>query len=903
LIALAEHPGEVIGKRELLKRVWADVNVDEGSLRFHITALRKALGDGTEGARYIVNIPGRGYCLAASLASPAAQEAPRPAPPRSLPSPLSRMIGRDETIDRIALELSQHRFVTIVGPGGIGKTSVAIAVAHSQLAAFEGQVTFIDFGALKDARLVPDAIASALDLTVTSDDPMPGLMTYLRERRVLLIFDSCEHIIDTLTPILERMVRDAANLRVLATSRESFRSEGERVYRLFPLDCPPPGERVSLTNILDYPATRLFIERISESLSEFQLRDDEAPLIAEICRRLDGIALAIELAAGRVNAYGIAGTASLLDSRFSLLWRGRRTAIPRHQTLSAALGWSYDLLTATEGVTLRRLSAFVGPFTFEAALAVASCSGITEPEAVEAISNLLAKSLITTSPTERRLRYRLLDTTRAFAAEKLIQSGEADSVARAHATYFRGFLQDVALKSTGPHSSGGFLTYADHLPNVRAALAWSFSNQGDPDIGIDLSAAAGQFFLELSLLTECYRWTHQAISLLGQSATDARREMQLQTALGVSMMFTQGNTQSVHTAFRRSLLLAEQLDDLHWQLWLLRGLHIYLTRIGDFHGALGTGEQGELIACRLNDPASTLNVEWMLGVAHHLIGNQGKAVAFCESALIQPPSTHRSNIGHLGYDDRIVALVALARGLWLTGRPDRAIEAAIYTVREAEQLEQPLTLGIALIWTIYVFLWTGDWPNADSMIDRLIQHSAKHSLGPYHAVGIGQKGELLLRQGDIPAGIDHLRRSQATLYSTRHRIMTTVFATALAEGLSLQDKQDEALHMIDGAISQVGDHGESFDMPEMLRVKANILARSGNIAGAESNLRECLALARRQNALGWELRGAISLGQLLRDNGNSDDPRPLIEPLLAKYEHGLDTHDLSSARALLMPHG
>ena len=178
----------------------------------------------------------------------------------------------------------------------------------------------------------------------------------------------------------------------------------------------------------------------------------------------------------------------------------------------------------------------------------------------------------------------------------------------------------------------------------------------------------------------------------------------------------------------------------------------------------------------------------MLGVAHHLIGNQDKAVQFCESAMVHNPGSQRLNIGHLGYDDRIVALVALARGLWLTGRPDRAIEAARYTVREAEQLEQPLTLGISLIWTIYVFLWVGDWANAESLIERLIDHSARHFLGPYHAVGIGQKGELLLRRGDVAGGIEHLRRSQATLYATRHRIMTTVFATALAEGLVAENQ-------------------------------------------------------------------------------------------------------------------
>lgn len=902
LVFLAERAGEVVDKRELIRRVWADVNVDEGSLRFHITTLRKALGDPGEGSRYVVNVPGRGYCFTAALlrAAPSENRTSLPvASPRSLPSPLAKMIGRDDAVQRISAELVLHRFVTIVGPGGIGKTSVALAVAHGELPAFDGQVCFVDFGALRETRLVAGTIAAALGLTVNSDDPVPGLLTFLRNRRMLMVFDSCEHILDDLAPLAERIVREAGELHILATSRESFRAEGERVHRLFPLDCPPQRDGLGIADILAYPATQLFVERIAESLSEFELSEEDAPLVADICRRLDGIALAIELAAGRVNAYGIAGTASLLDSRFSLLWRGRRTAVPRHHTLSAALAWSYDLLPATESATLRGLSAFVGPFTLEAALAVASCQGIGEAEAAEAISNLLSKSLIATSPAERRLRYRLLDTTRAFVAEKLVENGEADRVARAHAEYFRDFLRDIALKSTGMQSAGGFLPYADHLPNVRAALTWSFSDGGDRTIGVDLAASAAQFFLELTLLTECYRWTQQALASLDASAADGRNEMILQAALGVSAMFTQGNTEAVRSAFTRSLQLARELQDMHWQLWLLRGLHIYLTRVGDFHGALGTGEQGESVARKLNDPASTLNVEWMLGVAHHLIGNQDKAVQLCESAMLHNPGSQRLNIGHLGYDDRIVALVALARGLWLTGRPDRAIEASRYTVREAELLEQPLTLGISLIWTIYVFLWVGDLANAEILIERLIDHSARHFLGPYHAVGIGQKGELLLRRGDVAAGIEHLRRSQATLYATRHRIMTTVFATALAEGLASQNQADEALLTINDAIAEIPDHGESFDMPEMLRVKGDILARSGNAAEAESCFLDSLDLSRRQSALGWELRGAISLGRVWRGAGKAADARALLAPLVARYQEGLQTRDLVAARELL----
>ena len=385
--------------------------------------------------------------------------------------------------------------MTIVGPGGIGKTSVAISVGHRQFDALDEQVFFVDFGALRDVRLVPGTIASALGLMVGHAGSAARLADIPARPAVLLIFDSCEHILDALAPLAERLVRELPELHILATSRESFRAEGERVFRLFPLDCPPQRDGLSVAEVLAYPAAQLFIERIAASLSEFQVSEDDAPLIAEICRRLDGIPLAIELAAGRVNAYGIAGTASLLNTRFSLLWRGRRTAIPRHQTLGAALGWSYDLLSPIESAVLRRLSVFVGPFALEAALAVALSGhhrgGSRRSDRRSAFQiahrDLACGAAAALSPARHHTCLR---------RRELVENGEADRVARAHAEYFRDFLRDIAVKSTGMQTAGGFLPYADHLPNVRAALTWSFSDGGDRTIGVDLAASAAQFFLE-----------------------------------------------------------------------------------------------------------------------------------------------------------------------------------------------------------------------------------------------------------------------------------------------------------------------------------------------------------------------------------------------------------------------
>ena len=896
LIFLAERPGEVVGKRELMKRVWADVNVDDGSLRFHITGLRKVLGDA--GAQYVKNVPGRGYCFAAQPAPSGTPVAHGNASrPRRLPPRTTKLFGRTEAIEKISIDISQHRVITIVGPGGIGKTSVAIEVAHRDLSAFDEQVFFVDFGAVTDVKLAPGAIVSALGLTISSEDSIPTLLTFLRDRRTLLILDCCEHVLDVVAPLVEQITIESPETHILATSREAIRIESERVFRLLPLNCPPQSASFKAADILAYPATQLFVERAAVNSETPELAEGEASTIAEICQRLDGIPLAIELAAGRVNAYGVAGTASLLDGHMSLLWRGRRTAIPRHQTLSATLGWSYNLLSDGESATLRRVSAFSGPFTLEAAIAVASAQGVSKAEAAETIASLLSKSLIATH-SERPLRYRLLDTMRSFAREKLAERGEVDQAARAHAQYFCDFFQDIATKSGGLPSDGRFIPHADQVANVRAALDWSFSNQGDQALGMNLAASAAQFFLELSLLTECHRWTQHAVTLLGAYSVGERQEMELQGALGASLMMTQGNTDAVKNALVRALQLAEQLDDPFWQLWILRLLKIYRTRIGDFQGALDAGRREEIIVRTLNDPVSAMYVQWSLGMAHHMIGNQRDAVSLCESALTQKSRSQQSYTLHLGYDNRIFALFALTRGLWLTGWPDRAVEAANYTIDEAWRLEQPLSLSLAFVFIIPVFLWVGDWVQAEHMIEDFVDHAARHGFSSHHGAAVGLHGELMIRRGDVTNGLEQLRRSQAALQAVRYRMMSTVFGTAEALALAQLHQFGDALRVIDRSIAEIG-HGESFDMPEMLRVRGHILQSAGRTDEAETCLQRSLDLSRKQGALAWELRSAITLGRLWLGMGRIANSRALVQPLFDSYREGLDTADLVSARRFL----
>jgi predicted ATPase len=369
-------------------------------------------------------MPFVGEVVATDEPGPAADAPPEPKPPLSM----ARLFGRAEVVETLSTKLAQQRLITITGPGGIGKTSVALAVADHMRPRLPDGVCVVDFAPLADGKLVPTALASALGIGVLSENPLPNLVALLRNRDMLIVLDNCEHVIDAAALLAESLVQGGARLRILATSREPIRVRGEMLFRLAPLEMPEVSDGLTVPIAMTYSAVQLFVERAAMCLGEFSLTDSLAPAVANICRRLDGIPLAIEMAAGRVDVFGITGLASVL---FRLAMRGRRTALPRHQTLSTTLDWSYQLLPETERLVLRRLAVFAGFFTItEATGVLVDGSGADN---LESIANLAAKSLLVVNLATPVPTYRLLETTRAYALQKLEESGESMAYARRHA--------------------------------------------------------------------------------------------------------------------------------------------------------------------------------------------------------------------------------------------------------------------------------------------------------------------------------------------------------------------------------------------------------------------------------------------------------------------------------------
>ena len=425
LIVLLEKNGDVVSKQELMARVWPGTVVVDASLRVHLVALRKALRDDCVDGSYINNVSGRGYRFIEPIVrlGPGTQ---RPSAVNGLPTPILRLIGRDDAVAALVRALPARRLASLVGGGGIGKTSVALAAAQLLAADYADGASCVDLSALSDAALVPAALLAALGLPVPPEAGVRLLLDSLSASKLLLLLDNCEHLVAGVAALVETLLRRCPGVHVLATSREPLGVEGEWLYRLAPLATPPEqGAPRTAAEVLAYPAAQLFVERAAGALGSFELDDADAPLLAGLCRQLDGMPLAIELAASRIDLFGIAGLAARLDDCLSLLTRSRRTAQARHRTLRAALDWSYELLPEVEKIILRRLAVFAASFSREGALAVAAGDGVGEREVLEGLENLAAKSLVNISIDGGRLSYHLLQLTRAYAREKLADSVDA----------------------------------------------------------------------------------------------------------------------------------------------------------------------------------------------------------------------------------------------------------------------------------------------------------------------------------------------------------------------------------------------------------------------------------------------------------------------------------------------
>jgi predicted ATPase len=729
--------------------------------------------------------------------------------------------------------------------------------------------------------------------------------TALGAKRVLLVLDNCEHVIEAATRMSEALLSVSSAICLMATSREPLRTDGEWVYQVSPLKVPAEGTE-DADDLLRCSAVKLFIARARATAPDFSPDQPMTRIIGHTCRRLDGIPLAIELAAVRAPALGVGGVAARLDDRFKLLTGGLRTALLRHQTLLATLDWSHELLTELERVVLRRVAIFAGCFTLESASVVASGTDISPAEVVDSVVNLVAKSLVTVDVDRPKVQYRLLETTRAYALEKLIHSGELEQLARRHAEYHRDLFEAATEEWKRQPESGWLAAYGRQVDNLRAALDWAFSSNGDARIAIALTIAAVPLWFHLSLMEECRGRVEQAIEKAGpETDRPTRNDMKLFAAQGAAMLYTMGTGAKMKTAWTNVLHIAESLGDNDYVLRALAGLFAACITAGDPKSGVELAQRFRALAANATDPFDIQIGERMLGVSLHYQGDQANARRHTEGMLSghAAPIYGSEAITRFQFDQRIAARSYHARILWLQGLPDQAMTAAQASVDEAEAKGHALSLCYALVHAACpVALFTGDLVAADHFVTMLLDASARAGLKVLHDVGRCFKGMLVMKRGDLDTGLRLLRATIDELGQGEFALFRTAFLCALAEGLASAGQIAEGLETIGHALARCERYEERWCIAELLRVKGELELQRHSAAAssaAEGYFLQSIDWARRQSALSWELRAAMSLARLRHRQNRATEARALLAPVCDRFTEGFDTADLRAANALL----
>jgi predicted ATPase/DNA-binding winged helix-turn-helix (wHTH) protein len=901
---LVQSAGELIDKYDLMNRVWPGAAVEENTLQAQISAIRKALGPDRG---LLKTIAGRGYRLLGDWVIQqedfAAAGMPTAEPARSHVSNLtaapSALIGRKAAEAQLLELLSTYRMVTMTGPGGIGKTVLAQAVARNLLATFGGDGLLVELASLSDPALVPFAVASVLSLKHGGEISFESIAREIGARKLLLVLDNCEHLIEGAARLAETLVRSCPKTTILATSREVLRIDGEYVYRVPPLDVPGQGGDGD-HDILGRSAVQLLIARTKALNADFSPRGEDLQLVATISRQLDGIPLAIEFAAARIATLGLQQVAARLHDRFNLLTRGLRTALPRHQTLLATLDWSYELLSETEARALRHLAVFNGDFSLDAAAAV--MGNLDTVTVADSLAGLVVKSLVAADIQAGDDHYRLLDTTRAYALEKLRRAGEHLEAVRRHAEYFREALIQAEAESNSLPQADWHRRYGRHLGNVRAALEWAFSADGDSQVGAALTAAAVPLWVHLSLFGECRERTELALAKLDDGAMGPTRlRMQLSAAVGWSLTYSQGRARDAGPALAITLELAERLDDKDYRLRALWGLCIDQFNNGEFLKALEFAQRFTRAAESSADPTDLMLADRLLAVSLHFLGDQHGARRHIDQVdasldlLVEKPKI-------FPLDLRISTHYFRARILWLQGLADEALRLVEHNIEEGRANGHALTfcsvLGQAACPIAFL---AGDLDAAERYGEVLFEHTERHAIRLWRLWAGCFKGIVMAKRGDIDAGLALLRgeidRAGDARFLPRFLLPLGELAACLGEANEIE----KGLVAVDETLERCKARHEQWYVPELLRVRGELMLKDTqhqSVSSAEQCFSEALKLAKQQGALFWELRNALSLARLRVEQGRKTEASQILAPAYGAFE-GIEIADAREAKALL----
>jgi predicted ATPase/DNA-binding winged helix-turn-helix (wHTH) protein len=901
---LVRRHGELLSKDELLACGWPHTVVHESNLKVNMLILRRSLGDVQARPSYIATVHRRGYKFVAAVTVALAEAPIREGDGTSTAAcgfPQRRnIIGREEDLARLIAGLEVGGQVTLVGAGGVGKTTLAINAGHALRAECPDGACLIDLSTLDDPMLLPATVASALGLRGEPADTLMAIVEYLSARRMFVVLDSCEHVLPMAALLARNLSIAGAQSRVLATSREPLGIQTERVLRLEPLACPNADDMAHAERAIDFPAVQLFARRAVELAGYSMVDADYAP-VASICRALDGLPLAIELAASKLEILTPRQLSQMLDEQLCELSQQGDGVPPRHQTLLATIDWSYRLLSPQESTIFRRVSMFADAFELEDVVAIATPAGLNATTVTTCLGGLVAKSLLVAEASSGAgLRYRLLDSTRCYASQRLHEDPLEAEAQYAYAQRILALFEQAEGEWDWRETSHWTARYRARLSELRKALAWAFGHAEQAVLGIRLSVAAIPLWFEMSALAEGRSYTEQALQRAQTVACDETLRMKLACFRAWSMIYAQKRLPESEQIWLEAIDFAERAGNVSYQLRGLLGLAIFLMLTGEVGRGIERLDQVSAMARHHQEWSFLPEADRLRALANIYTGRLFEGAEVLERLAIEYPRVdRRSRMAGFQVDRFIGIRCYLPLAEWLSGRPDSAAKTAREAVLAAGRLGHLLSQSNALaLAAIPVALWNGDIAALACYSMQLKANLEVESTALWIPVQRFFAAALRDLRGEIDA-VDEMRASIEQLIECRFTVRIGMYLGILADALARQGRLDEAYDAMVEALDYQSRQQERWCRPELQRIQASILHRAGYFSCAERLLHTALADAREMRAAGFELRIVNDLAVHAIDNRRCSEAMQLLGAIYQRFSEGRHTKDVMTAAQLL----
>ncbi|MFK4509341.1 ATP-binding protein [Bradyrhizobium daqingense] len=900
---LVQRRGELVSKKELMAAAWPGTFLHDSNLKVNMWSLRRSLGDTQIEPVYIATVPRRGYKFIANVQTSIGEvenDLAEPVPVSRPPS-LRGIVGREAEIADISEVLTNTRHVTLAGPGGVGKTTVALAAARVFAPRCRDGMCFVDLATISDPMLFGAALVTALGIRGNPDNSLAAVLDYLRPRQMLLVLDNCEHVLPAATIFAGKLMADTSPSRLLATSREPLGTVAEHVVRLGSLPSPRPGLALTLDQALGFPAVQLFVRRASE-WSDYQFVDGDCEAVASICHSLDGLPLAIELAAAQIGTFSPRQLVALLDQKLGFRAPGTEGASPRHETLMAAIDWSFKLLPHKEATLFSLLSVFSDAFEAEDAAFVAEASGLSPVDVAAGLGSLVTKSLLGAQAKGPSLRYRMLDSTRRYAAERRQADPACGQALRRHAQRVLALFEQSEDEWNWREPADWTQRYLGRIADLRAALSWAFGEEGDPVLGIRLNVAGITLWSETSILSEAQARWGSALALAKSIACDDLLRAKLACALGWSLFYARKLPNEAEVVWLDAILFARRATNIEYQQRALVGFAFYLLQIGHVPRAITYLEEATGLGDRDRDLTATSGADRALAWARAFAGELSKS----RPALDRLAATHSLAEGRSRKDaNEVYRFITVRFNLpfvaWMQGQADHAAKLARAAVdaadRSGQWVSQSNALGLA---ALPVSLETGNLAALESYAERLRRNLERERISRWVPVERYFSACLRDLRGDRRA-VEDIKAAIDELIECRFVMRIGSYLAVLARALLRQGRIEEAREAMARAIDHQERQGERWCRSELQRVDASILLHEGEPLRAEKRLQQALVEARAIGAKTFELRIATDLAAHWIATGRSSKAIRLLAPIYQEFTEGFATQDLVAASRLLQP--